>query len=152
MKGLKVVKAQPSNAIDVFPLIELASKEGLFLDSPSSRDLKNYYFKSLIKEMGNDFHLWFLAKRGRGFLGFVHGIITPRRWDGTIDVMYLDLVYVIEKRRAAGIGAKLIDEILKEAENIGVRKVEFLCDDSKCELWQKKRGAEKLKSLMRVTI
>ena len=152
VKGLKVFRAQPNNAIDIYPLIISAAKDECYIDSPKERDLKTYYFQGLLRELASDYHLWFLARRGRGFLGFVHGIIIPGRWNGQIDTLLVDMVYVMQSRRKNGIAKKLIDEILKEAENIGVRRVEFFCFDSQVEYWAKERKAKKISNIMRVDL
>lgn len=152
MKGLKIERAKPSNAIDIYPLLEKCMKGGHFVDDPSLKELKNYYFANLIPELGSPMHFWYLARRGKGFYGFLHAIVVPRRWDGTPESMFVDTVFVQENKRKLGIGAKLIDELQKDAENIGVRKLEFLCPEDQLEMWSSKRSAEKVNSVMRIDI
>ena len=150
MKGLKVIRAQPSNAIDIYPLFEKAAKEGVFQDVPKEKDIKNQYFKTL-DELKSPYHFWYLALRGRGFLGYIHAIAIPSRWTGVFDHMVVDVCYVAEHRRKNGIGKKLIEELKKEAENIGIRRIEFICPDEQIDMW-KKYGAAKSRNLMRVTL
>lgn len=152
MKGLKIIKAEPSNAIDLYPLIKEAAKEQAFLDNPGDRQIKIYYFKGLLNEVSSGFHIWHLARRGRGYLGYVHGIVVPGRWVGEIETLVIDMVYVVKNRRKGGIGRKLIDEIVKEAESIGIKRVEFTCSDAQVEYWMKERKAAKLSNVMRFII
>lgn len=151
MKGLTVIRAMPSNAIDIYPLLEQAAKEGVFDDSPTGRDLKNYYF-NLLNELKSDFHFWYLAKRGRGFLGFLHAVAMPRRWDGQISSLFIDTVFVVENRRKMGIGRKLIDELMKDADHIGIKRFEFASPEDQTEHWVKELKAKKSKVAMRVDL
>lgn len=150
MKGLKIIRAQPSNAIDIYPLMEKAAKEGVFLDIPKERDIKNQYFRTL-DELKSPYHFWFLALRGRGYLGYLHAVAIPSRWTGEVDHMLVDVVYVADHRRKNGIGKKLIEELKREAENVGIRRIEFICEDAQIEMWEK-YGAKKTRNLMRVTL
>lgn len=150
MKGLKVMRAQPSNAIDVYPLLEKAAKEGVFFDIPKDKDIKNQYFKTL-DELKSPYHFWYLAMRGRGYLGFVHAVAVPSRWTGQFEHMIVDAIYVADHRRKMGIGKMLIQELKQEAENIGIRRIEFVCSDEQIDMW-KKSGAAKTRNLMRVEL
>jgi GNAT superfamily N-acetyltransferase len=152
MKGCVVERAKASNTIDLYPLILKAAKDGVFPGSqPSEKALKEYYFKLLMQELPSEFHFYYLAKRGRGYLGFLHAVLIPARWDGAITTFYVDTVYVVEHRRKYGVGKKLLDALIKEAENMGIRDFEFLCPDAQINLWEKKRKAKKISNLMRVT-
>lgn len=152
MKGLTIIKATPSNAIDIYPLIEKAAAEALFEDIPSQKDLKSYYFRGLMESIASHNHFWYLAKRGRGYLGFIHGVLVPRRWDGAIGSMFIDTLFVVSNRRKSGIGRKLIDELKKDAQNIGVRRIDFLCPESQKELWEKKYKAQPIRAYMGVDL
>jgi GNAT superfamily N-acetyltransferase len=151
MKGLTIIRALPSNAIDIYPLIEQAAKEGVFTDSPSGKELKTYYF-NLIEELCHPYHFWFLAKRGRGFLGFIHAIAAPRRWDRSVGFVFIDMVFVVKNRRKMGIGSKLIEELQKCADDIGIKKLEFSCPDNQVDHWAKTLKADKIKTVMRADV
>lgn len=152
MKGVTVVRASASNAIDVFPLIRQAAKEGVFPDTPSDAQLKEYYLR-LIQELVQPHHFFYLARRGRGFLGVLHAIVIPGRWDGRPDTMYVDVVYIGQsKNRKMGVGKKLLDQLAKDAEEIGIKKFEFLSKDELVDYWCKKRKAQKISNLMRVVV
>ena len=150
MKGLKIIRAMPSNAIDVHPLFEKAAKEGIYGEVPKDKEIKNQYFKTL-DELKSPYHLYYLAQRGRGFFGFVHAVVIPGRWTGAADHMYVDAIYVTPGKRKNGIGRKLIEELRKEAENIGIRRVEFSCSEEQIKYWEKV-GAKKINVLMRMSL
>ncbi len=152
MKGLKVTRALPSNAIDIYALLKEAQKEGVLYGKPSERQVQHYYFSFLINELCHPLHLWFVARRGRGYLGFVHGIAPPGRWDGSIECLAVDLVYVTKNRRKSGIGRKLLDEVKKEAQNMGIKRFEFLSSDLQQAYWEKERKAQKIQNLMGVSL
>lgn len=152
MKGLKVQKAAPSNSIDIYALLKEALKEGLLVGKPSERALQQYYFTRLIDELCHPHHFWFIARRGRGYLGFVHALMVPGRWDGTVDSLVVDLVFVTKNRRKHGIGRKLLEELKKEAQNMGIRKFEFVCPDNLVEHWKLTQGAAKIMNVMRVEV
>ena len=149
MKGLVVERASVSNAIDVYPLVRLAAREGYFTESPSEHQLREYYFR-VIQELNQPHHIFYLARRGRGFLGVLHAIVIPGRWDGRMNSIYVDLVYVVEKRRQMGVGKKLLDQLALDAEEIGIKNFEFLAKDELVEYWCKERKAKKISNLMRV--
>jgi GNAT superfamily N-acetyltransferase len=150
VKGLKIYRAKVSNAIDIYALLKEANKEGVLPEKPSERLLQQYYFTGLLQELQNPYHLWFIGRRGRGFLGLVHGILAPNRWGGAPDLVGIDLIFVTKNRRKSGIGRKLLDEVKKEAENIGITHFEFLSTDEQVVYWEKERGAKKVLNLMRV--
>jgi len=154
MKGLKVIRATGQNAIDIYPLLVKASEEKALPSNPSSKQLKDFYFGGLLKQLGvhYQFHYWFLARRGRGFLGVIHAQIIPGPWDGSIETLVVTLIYVTKGRRKMGVGRKLVDAVLKEAENIGIKNIQFLCPDDAMEYWQKERDAKKVSNLMRVDL
>jgi GNAT superfamily N-acetyltransferase len=151
MKGLTVERAGASNAIDVFPLLRQAAKEGAFTDTPSDLQLQRYFY-ALTGLLTQPNHFFYLARRGRGFLGVLHAIVVPGRWDGTPDTVYIDMLYVVEKRRKMGVGKKLLDQLAKDAEEIGIKKFEFLAKDELVDYWCKKRKAQKISNLMRVVV
>jgi GNAT superfamily N-acetyltransferase len=154
MKGLKIVRATGQNSIDIYPLLQKAAEEKALLSNPSPKQLKDFYFGGLLRQLGAHFqlHYWFLARRGRGYLGVLHAQIMPGLWDGSIDTMVVTLVYVTKSRRKLGVGRKLIDALLKEAENLGIKHIQFLCPEDLTEYWVKERGAQKLANLMRVSL
>ena len=150
MKGLKVHRAKPSNAIDIYALMKEAGKDGLLPGKPTDKMVQQYFFSGLINELASPYHFWFIGRRGRGFLGFVHGVVVPNRWDGRPELMGVDLVFVTKNRRKNGIGRKLLDELKKEAQNIGITRFEFLCSDEQQAYWEKERGAKKSLNVMKV--
>ena len=152
MKGLKIDRARPSNAIDIYALLKEAQKERVLYGDPSERQLQSYFFGGLIAELSSPLHLFFVAKRGRGFLGFVHAVLIPGRWDGFISHAVIDTIFVTKKRRKNGIGRKLLDDLKKEVENIGIKRLEFLASDPELEYWAKERGAAKIKNLAGVDL
>jgi GNAT superfamily N-acetyltransferase len=150
MKGVTVFRANPSNTIDVFPLFEQAAKEGVFPNAPSRLQLKDFYFR-LLNELSSPHHFYYLARRGRGFLGVLHAIAIPGRWDGRVDTLHIELLFTEkEKNRKMGVGKKLLDQLAKDAEEIGIKNFEFLTKDELVEYWCKKRRAVKVSNLMRV--
>lgn len=152
MKGLKIEKAKPSNAIDIYALLTSGQKEGLLPGKPSERQLKSYYFGRLLSELGAPGHIWFIAKRGRGYLGFAHAVLLPDRWDGLVGSVFVDLVFVVQNRRKLGVGRKLLDEIKKEVENLGIKKIEFVCPADQAQYWSKERSANTKQVLMEVNL
>jgi GNAT superfamily N-acetyltransferase len=154
MKGLKIERAAPSNAIDIYALLKEAATEKCFpLNNPTGKQLEQYYFQTLIiNELPNPLHFWYLAKRGRGFLGLLHCYAVPGRWDGKIDTLFVDILYVVEKRRKMGIGKKLIEEMKKEAENVGIKRLHFLAEPKVEKLWRDREGAKKKTSIMEVLL
>lgn len=155
MKGLKIVRALPSNGLDIYALLKQAMEEKIFPDSPTSKQLEEYYLTKLISyELTSPMNFWYVAKRGRGFLGCLHAVIMPRRWDsGPPDQMFLELVYVTEPRRKMGIGKKLIDELIKDAENMGIKKIDLLAYDKVFDgYWAKKRDSKKVANLGRIEL
>jgi GNAT superfamily N-acetyltransferase len=154
LKGLKVIKAGASNAIDVYALLKEWAKESRLKgeDSvPSDKKLQQYFFTRLIAELQHPLHLVFLARRGRGFLGYLHAALIPGRWDGQIDTIVIERVYVTGNRRKQGIGRKLLDELKKEAENMGIKRVELLSEDGMRAYWQG-RGAKAVANYMRISL
>ncbi len=152
MKGLKIEKAKPSNAIDIFALLSQGQKEGLLPGKPSERQLKSYYFGRLLSDLGAPGHLWVMAKRGRGYLGFAHAKVQPGIWDAQVSSVTIDLIFVVPNRRKNGIGRKLLDEIVKEVENLGIKRIEFVCPPEQVEYWQKARKATVVKVGMGVNL
>lgn len=149
MKGLRIERAKPSNAIDIYALLKDMASEGLIHDKPSDRALKAYYFGSLLDELASPGHMFFVAKRGRGYLGFVHGMfISP--WGNTKFIV--NHLFVVKHRRKMGIGKKLLDALKKEIENNNVKRVEFSCPIDQKEYWEKKRKAQEIEIIMGVDL
>lgn len=150
MKGCVVERAKPSNCIDLFPLIKSAAKEGLFYGKPpGEKTMKDYYYRLLLQELPNPAHFFYLAKRSRGYLGCLHAILVPDRWDGSIKTFWVDFAFVVDKRRQMGVGKKLIEQFKKDAEEMGIKNFEFLCPEDQVDRWSKKLGAQKKSVLMR---
>lgn len=154
MKGLKIERAQSSNAIDIYALLKAAAEERVFPDhNPSAKQLQQYYFQKLIPtEIINPCHFWYLAKRGRGFLGLLHAFMVPSRWDGEIDRIFVDLVYVTENRRDRGIARAMLDKLKSDAGDLGINKFEFLAENKVEPKWAKDWGATKVSNYMRVEL
>lgn len=151
MKGCVVERARPSNCIDIWPLFKEAVKEGVFVGpQPSEKALKEFYYVLLTRLMPSESHFFYLAKRGRGFLGCLHATLIPGRWDGSISTFYVDFIYVREHRRKMGVGKKLLDSLLNEASNLGIRNFEFVCPVSQVEYWEKQRNAKQIGAVMRI--
>ena len=145
---MKVVRAKASNAIDIYPLLVACVKEGCFEDNPSGRELKMYYFKAMIEELAHPAHLWYIARRGRGFLGFLHAICIPGRWNGMIDSIYVDMLFVDDKYRKRGVAGKLIEELKKDADHNGIKSARFSCPEALTKHFAK-YGAVKTRNVMR---
>lgn len=155
MKGCTIERAKPSNTIDIFPLVKKAAEEGKGIfngHQPTEKMLKEFYIRLYLGELTSPGHFYYLAKRGRGFLGILHAVLVPGRWDGATTMMVVDFVFVVKNRRNYGVGVKLIDRLIKDAEEMGIKEFEFVCPDDQVEKWQKKRGAKKLANLMRVSL
>lgn len=152
MKGLKIERARPNNAIDIYALLSQAVTEGILPGKPTQRQIKSYYFAGLLNELASPAHIWVIAKRGRGYLGFAHAALLPGRWDGQIESVFVDLVFVSGHRRKHGIGRKLLDEIKKEVENLGIKRVEFLCPSDQMHYWSKERSANAKQVFMEVNL
>lgn len=155
MKGLKIIRAEPSNAIDVYALLKEWAKENkgkdFLFEIPSEKKLQYYFFARLIPELQSPLNMFFLARRGRGFLGMLHAMLVPGRWDGQIDSIFIDKVYVVPGRRKMGVGRRLLDELKKEAENMGIKRIELLADDELKAYWAK-HGAAQKSNFMRVDL
>lgn len=155
MKGLKITRAQASNAIDVYALLKEWAKENkgkdLVVEVPSEKKLQYYFFARLIPELQSPLNLVLLARRGRGYLGFLHALLVPGRWDGQIDSIFVDKVYVVSNRRKMGIGRRLLDELKKEAENMGIKRIELLADDE-LKAYGAKHGAAQKSNFMRIDL
>lgn len=143
MKGVKVIRASVSNAIDIYPFLKKAAPH--FSPQPTTSQLQAYYMGGLLKELAAPSHFWFLARRARGYLGVAHAFVVPSRWDGALETLFVDMLYVIEKRRNRGVGTKLINELKLLAETLKLRRIDFLVDD-------KDFGGEKVKTLMRISL
>ncbi len=152
MKGLKIEKAKPSNVIDIYALLQEAVKEGCLVGKPTERQMKSYYFVGLLNEVDHPNHIWFVAKRGRGYLGFVHAVLIPGRWDGQVRSVAVDTVFVTKRRRKNGIGRKLLDEVKKEVQNLEIKRVEFVTPIDQVEMWTKKYSAKTESYIMGVDL
>lgn len=150
MKGLKIERAQPNNVIDIYALMKQAAQEGFLPGRPTERQLKAYYFNHLLNEVGQPNHLYFVAKRGRGYLGYVHAVILTK-WGSNPEVL-VNQIFVTEKRRKNGIGRKLLDELKKQVENLGIRRIEFACPPDQVEYWSKERKAQPVRIIMGVDL
>lgn len=153
MKGLKIIRAEPSNAIDIYALLSKALKEKVYPGTqPSARQLQNFYLNVLLQQhLVSPFHYYFLARRGRGYLGFIHGMLIPSYWDGSVESMFIELLFVAEKHRKKGVARKLLETLNKQTENIGVKKVDLCAVDSNLKFWGK-HGAIKVTNTMRIEL
>lgn len=152
MKGLKIEKAKPSNVIDIYALLQEAQKEGILPGKPTPRELKSYYIRTLLQTVGGPGHIYFLAKRGRGYLGFVHAFIAASQWTGVASHVVVNYIYVVGKRRKNGIGKKLLDELKKEVQDLGIKRVEFSCPTIQAGDWSKSQGADSKRVIMEVDL
>lgn len=145
-----IERAVPSNILDIYALAKAAVKEGAYnYPFPNEQQLKSYYF-TLLEELANPRELFFIARKGRQYLGFVHATLVQRPWGDSM-VMFVKMNYVIGKKRKLGIGKQLADRMLEEGKRLGITKFEFMCNDEMLEFWSKKRGAKKLMNYMVVT-
>lgn len=152
MKGLVVERAKPNNAIEVYPLIREALKAGIITgQAPSEKTLKEFYYRLLMDELPHPGQFYYLARRSRGFLGLLHAVIVPNRWDRNTYSIFVDFVFVKEKRRKYGVGRKMLDALMNDALAIGIREFEFACPEDQVEYWSKERKAVKQSALMRCT-
>jgi GNAT superfamily N-acetyltransferase len=144
MKGVTVELAKESNLIDVYALVKKAAKEGCYSEMPTDEELKKHYIQ-IYNKLRMPGHFIFLAKRSRGYVGFLHAYMVPGRWDGTIDTIMVDMIYVVEKRRKNGIGLKLVKAI-KELASKHKLKIGYCVDaDKHKDIVNKYKGKEKLK-------
>ena len=154
MKGVKILRAQPSDNIEILRLLKDAIKEGVLPDEkPTQQQLRIYNFEKLLTvELPDPKQFWLIAKRAKGHWGILHAYVIPNRWDSRLDRMFIDIAFVRKDKRKKGIGKKLIDDIFQHAQNIGINKIEFLAKDDEAEMWIKKRKAKKLSNYMRVDL
>jgi GNAT superfamily N-acetyltransferase len=66
-------------------------------------------------------------------LGFAHVSLTPFAWAGG-PIMYLQDLFVTETARKSGVGATLLREVYKLADEIGVAQVFWLVDQEDAPL------------------
>jgi len=153
MKGLKVKEALLGNAIDIYALLKEAVKEGIYPkdQTPNQRELEHYYLTGLLSEMRNPTHKYYIAQRGRGFLGYAHLVIMPDRWNRKELSILIETVFVVKKRRKMGIGKALIDEIKKLAQDNGIKNIVLLGKDDMLGYWEQ-QGAEKLSNYLRIEV
>lgn len=153
MKGLKIVKAKPSNAIDIYALLKHAAKEEVYPGvQPTEKELRTFYLNSLFQDhLQNPYHMYYLARRGRGYLGFLHAMVTQNYWTQQIDGLFIELIFVAEKHRKKGVAKKLLETLREEAENIGVKKIDLCAMDKRQDFWTK-HGAGKITNTMRIEL
>lgn len=153
MKGVKPKRATLEHAVDVYKMFKTANNEGIFPadQEPTDKQIKSYYF-SLLNELVDPMHFWYVAQRGRGFVGFLHAVAMPNRWDPTmVDTLLLDLIHVNQSKRKSGIGKKMLDLFISEAKSLGVKQIVLLGQDHVVDYWQK-QDAEKLSNYMRIKL
>lgn len=154
IKGCKIKKAQLDNCIDIYALLKDAVKEGIHPDGegpPDERSMKQYYISGLLEEMRSPNHLYWIAARGRGYLGYLHAIVMPDVWTLSKWHMLIEMVYVKEKRRKNGIGKGLIEEAKKFAKENNIEKIVLLGKDDMLPYWEK-QGATKLSNYLRIEV
>jgi len=153
MKGLKIIEAEPANSIDIYALLTSAQKEKAWGgENPTEKQLKDWHFLSLMKELVDDNHSWLLARRGKHYFGCAHAVKRPGRWPGDPVSVWIDMVFVDEKRRKHGIGKKLVDAVVKWAENNNIKQIYFFSDDKLSSTWQNKRDAKQISNYMKVVL
>lgn len=150
IKGIKIHKAQLDNAIDIYPLIKEAVKSGMFPDvegNPTDKQMQNYYLSGLLSELQSPNHVYYIARRGRGFVGYCHAFIFGGRWlDGSAFIC-LDSVYVKPKLRKKGVGKAFVDEIKNLAKESGIKNIVLMAKDDMLPYWEK-QGAIKSSNSM----
>jgi len=154
MKGVKPKRATLNHSIDIFKMLQASVTEGILPSDqvPSEKELQAYYFHSMLKEIVNPLHMYYIAQRGRGFVGYLHAQAVPSRWNpGKIDAVFLDMIYVVKNKRKNGIGKQMLDLFIKEAKDLRVEQIILLGKDDMVKYWQK-QGAEKLSNYMRIKI
>ncbi len=153
MKGVKIKQALLGNAIDIYALLKEAVKEGMFPadQTPNQRELEHYYLTGLLEELRNLTHRYYIAQRGRGFLGYAHIIVMPDRWNRSELSILIETVFVVKKRRKMGIGKALVDEVKKLAQDNGIKNIVLLAKDDMIDYWSK-QGAEKLSNYLRIEV
>lgn len=150
VKGLVVRKAEVSNAIDIFALLKQAVKEKVYpIENPNDKQLQNFYFNLISNELPSPYHRYYLAKRGRGFLGMLHAIMVPGRWDGQVTSATIELLFVTKNRRKRGVAAKLMAEFKKDMDQLGIDKIDLLAVEPMVKYWEK-QGAKKVTNFMRI--
>lgn len=154
MKGLKIIRADLSNCIDVYALQKEAVESGAFpIDQvPTEDQMKSHYFNFMLRSiLPNPGHFIYLARRGRGFLGYIHAFVMPNRWTGQTENMMIDILYVTEKRRGNGIGKMLIESVKETAKNLGVKRILLLGNDGVLDYWEK-HGAKKVSNYLNIEV
>jgi GNAT superfamily N-acetyltransferase len=147
VKGISIIRAKPSNVLDAYDLYKRAFKEGVQQHPiPSAKETSEYHWQ-LLEELKRPEHIILLAKKGKAYLGIIHGIITQRSI-GPKYVCFARIVFVLDKKRKLGVGKKLLEELTRVCAELGVTRCEFMCDDSLVEYWQKARGAKKISNYM----
>jgi predicted GNAT family acetyltransferase len=147
MIGVKIEKAMPSNLIDVYDLFKKAAKEGLFVyPQPTEEQIKEYYFM-LLQELADPRTLVYIARKGKQFLGYVHGHIIQRPW-GSPYMVFIKMCFVIDKKRKLGVSKDLVDKLVEDCKKMGVTTFEFMANDEMCDYWSKKRKARKVLNYM----
>lgn len=152
VKGLKVVIAKPSNGIDIYALMKEAREEGLLEGRPTAKQLQSFYFGPLVGQLTSPIHRWYLARRGRGYLGYLHAVFVPSAYDGNIEYVYIDSFFVVKKRRKMGVGRKLLDELKKQADNLGVRTLRLQGTKEEIEYFKKGAEAQEIKTLLEIKL
>jgi GNAT superfamily N-acetyltransferase len=148
MKGVNIIRAQPSNTIDVYDLYKKAFGEGVFAyPQPSQNQIKNYHWL-LLEELNAPQNIIFLARKGRAYLGLVHGTIVPKVFGKHQYICFIKMVYVADKRRKLGIGRELVSELKTLCKNMGVSAFEFMCEDNQVDYWAKEQKAQKKYNFM----
>jgi len=153
MKGLKIFRAKPSNAIDIYALLKQAVQESVYPDpQPSKRQLQDFYLGQLLQShLPSPYHYYYLAKRGRGFLGYLHAALCPNYWDGSADSMFIELIFVSKKYRNKGVAKKLLETLRKDAEDMDVKRLDLFSMAPNLEYWNK-QGAEGVTNMMRISL
>lgn len=149
LKGVVIQRALPENLIDVYALVKEASKEGLFKPfTPTPQEMLSYSYVrgGLADELGSPHSLIYLAKRGRGFFGYIHAQLVFRPLINKYTCM-LNTVYIVPKKRKLGIGRALITRLKEDCKRMGIGSLELLCEDEMVPYYEKQSG-KKERNLM----
>ena len=147
MKGVIVERALTSNVLDIYALFKEGVKENLFdYQNPTPEQAKNYYFQ-LLRELSSPVNLFYIARRGRQYLGYIHGVLALRPYEQTNHLCFVNPLFVTAKKRKLGIGKKLTDRLKEDCRKMGVSRIELLCHDKMIDYWVKNK-AQKVMNLM----
>ena len=159
MKGLKIIRADLSNFLDVFALFDQAVKEKVFpVSRPTKKQFRDFYTSLTRNHLVSKYERFYLAKRGRGYLGVLHVMFVPGQWtipgkeieNEDLETAVINPLFVTKNRREKGIGNKLLNFFKKDIEDLDIKNIDLLAEDHVVKYWQK-RGAKPLTNYMRMS-